>query len=78
MEAIEDAKAALAVDPDTSIAYATLAEIYAETGERDSFYTYLQIAVDEYYTDIVEVMTHPGFAPYLEEERFQDILARKN
>lgn len=73
--AIADAKAALRVDPSASIAYATLAEIYAALGDREQLYPYLQIAVDEYYTDIVEVMSHPGFEPYLQEERFQQILA---
>ncbi|MEM6346083.1 MAG: tetratricopeptide repeat protein [Bacteroidota bacterium] len=73
-EAIIDAKKALDVDPTASIAYATLAEIYAATGDREQFYAYLQLAVDEYYDDIVEVMSYPGFAPYLQEPRFQEII----
>ncbi|MEL6591202.1 MAG: tetratricopeptide repeat protein, partial [Bacteroidota bacterium] len=72
--AILDAKRALDVDPNASIAYATLAEIYAALDDREQFYPYLQLAVDEYYEDIVEVMTFPGFARYQKEERFQQII----
>ncbi|MFK7923176.1 MAG: tetratricopeptide repeat protein [Bacteroidia bacterium] len=75
--AVLDAKKALDLDPTASIAYATLAEIFAEIGDKEQFYAYLQLAVDEYYDDIVEVMTYPGFEPYLQEARFQEIIKPK-
>ncbi|MEM7373928.1 MAG: tetratricopeptide repeat protein [Bacteroidota bacterium] len=75
--AIADANAALAVDGKYSIAYATLAEIYADQGNRESFYHFLRLAIDHYYEDIVEVMMEPAFAPYQQEERFQEVIGRR-
>ena len=75
--AIQDAKAALEVDGQFSIAYATLAEIYADLGDRDELYRYLPLAIDHYYEDIVEVMTEPAFVPYQQEERFLEVIGRR-
>lgn len=76
-KAIADAKAALELDGQYSIAYATLAEIYADQGNRDSFYHYLRLAIDHYYEDIVEVMMEPAFAPYQQEAKFQEVIGRR-
>ncbi|MEO1449181.1 MAG: tetratricopeptide repeat protein [Bacteroidota bacterium] len=72
--AIADAEAALRTDPGFSIAYATLAEIYAESGDEEALYRYLELALRHYYTDIIEVLEEPAFQPYAAEPRFQELL----
>lgn len=72
--AIADAEAALRADPTFSIAYATLAEIFAEKGDRDSFYQYLELALKHYYEDIIEVLEEPAFGPYAAEPQFLKLL----
>jgi tetratricopeptide (TPR) repeat protein len=75
-KAIADAQAALAVDPNFAIAYATLAEIYADLGDRESLYEYLELAVTHYYEDALALMEETAFIPYQEEERFRALLLR--
>ena len=74
--AIADAKTALEVNGDHSIAYATLAEIYAITGDKEEFYHYLDLALKNYYTDIVDVLMEPAFSPYKEESRFLQLIGK--
>ncbi|MCB0852457.1 MAG: tetratricopeptide repeat protein, partial [Bacteroidetes bacterium] len=74
--AIEDAKMALEVDSNYSIAYATLAEIYATQGDREAFYHFLELAKQHYYEDIIDIMMEPAFAPYTAEPRFLKIIGK--
>jgi tetratricopeptide (TPR) repeat protein len=48
-EAERDARAALNMDPEFDLAFATLAEISAARGDYDSFFSYLQQAVERGY-----------------------------
>ncbi|MEO0471195.1 MAG: hypothetical protein AAF206_16320 [Bacteroidota bacterium] len=73
--AISDAQQALQVDASCSIAFATLAEVYAKLEEREKMYAFLRLAVEEYYTDIVDVMSDPTFMPFQGEKEFQDIIS---
>ncbi|MEM7655355.1 MAG: tetratricopeptide repeat protein [Bacteroidota bacterium] len=72
--AIADAQAALATDPTYSIAYATLAEIYAEIEERSAMYHYPQLAVKHYYEDPMRLLEEPVFKPYHQDEEFRVLL----
>lgn len=74
-EAIADAEKALTIDPSQSIAYATLAEIYADMDADEAFYQYLELALAHYYTDPLEAMEEPGFQAYSGEAKFQTLLA---
>ncbi len=74
--AIEDAKAALSLDPELHIAHATLAEIYAHTGDVEGMLHSLKHAMGSYYTDSVEVMLEPAFEPYLEDPDFLEVIGR--
>lgn len=76
--AVIDAKNALAVDGERSIAYATLAEIYATMEDDDQFFHYLELAMKYYYDDIVEVMLEPAYASYTSDPRFQKLVGRNN
>ena len=75
-EAISDAKAALATDPEAGIAYATLAEIYAALEDREELFTYLALALKKYYEDPVDLMLEPAFEPYLSDPEFLELLGR--
>lgn len=72
--AVSDAKAALKADPEYAVAYATLAEIYADMGDRTAMYDQLKQALATYYDDVVEVMSEPAFEPYIHEPEFQRLL----
>jgi tetratricopeptide (TPR) repeat protein len=72
--ALADAQAALALDPKAGVAHATMAEIYADLGDRTAFYQQLALAMDTYYDDVVEVMSEAAFQPYVQEDEFQALL----
>ncbi|MEM6802844.1 MAG: tetratricopeptide repeat protein, partial [Bacteroidota bacterium] len=72
--AISDAEEALKMEENMGIAYATLAEIYAEIGDAANLEKYLKLAMKYFYQDSVEVMMEPVFGPYLSETWFQEIL----
>lgn len=72
--AIADAEDALKLEQNMGIAYATLAEIYAETGDAENLAKYMKLAMKYFYEDSVEVMMEPVFGPYLDEAWFQEIL----
>lgn len=72
--AIADAQAALATDQNFSIAYATLAEIYAVLEDRPAFYHYLQLAVKHHYQDPMRLLEEPIFASYQEEPDFRALV----
>lgn len=72
--AIADAEAALREEANMGIAYATLAEIYAETGDVENLEKYMKLSMKYFYEDSVEVMMEPVFGPYLNEPWFQQIL----
>ncbi|MEL6253971.1 MAG: tetratricopeptide repeat protein [Bacteroidota bacterium] len=72
--AIADAKDALKLEQNMGIAYATLAEIYAEIGDAENLAKYMRLAMKYFYEDSVEVMMEPVFGPYLDESWFQEIL----
>ncbi|MEZ4830089.1 MAG: tetratricopeptide repeat protein [Bacteroidia bacterium] len=74
--AIEDAKKALAVDGQRSIAYATLAEIYATMEDDEQFFHYLELAMKYYYDDVVDVLLEPAFEPYTSDPRFIQLVGR--
>lgn len=73
-QALEDAFTVIEIDPESYIAYATLAEIYADMKEEDAFYQHLELALKHYYDDIVDAMSTPSFKPYIEEERFTALI----
>ncbi len=73
-QALADALLALEIDPDLPIVYATLAEIYADVGNVDKFYQYLELALEHYYDDIVDARSEPSFQPYADEPRFLSLL----
>lgn len=73
--AIADAEAAIRLDPELGIAYATLAEIYATLDDREQMLHYLGHAMDKYYQDSVEVMLEPAFERYLTDDDFQRVIA---
>lgn len=75
-QAIQDAMRALEVDGEYSIAYATLAEIYARMDDEEQFYKYLELALKFYYDDIVEVMLEPAFEKYNNDSRFLDLIGK--
>lgn len=72
--AVQDARAALDLDPSAGVAHATLAEIYADLGDRPKLYEHLAQALQTYYDDVVEVMSEPAFEPYVQEAAFQALL----
>ena len=72
--ALADANKALEVDPDTSISYATIAEIYADMGEEESFYRYFKLALEHYYEDAVDARSEPSFQKYAQDDRFLALL----
>jgi len=72
--AISDAEEALKLEANMGIAYATLAEIYAETGDAENLAKYMKLGMKYFYQDSVEVMMEPVFGPYLNQEWFQEIL----
>ena len=74
--ALADAGQALALDPHSGLAHATLAEIYADLGDRAKLYEYLAQALETFYDDVVAVMTEPAFEPYLHDEEFQALLSK--
>ncbi|WNJ21017.1 tetratricopeptide repeat protein [Pontibacter sp. G13] len=73
-EAILDAEAALDADGEHSIAYATLAEIYAAKGDRASFLEYLEQALTYYYEDPLEVLDEPAFAQFGDDPDFKQLV----
>lgn len=75
--AIEHAQHALEVDPTCSIAYATLAEIYASIEDRERFYEYFTLALDHYYQDYMDAMVETAFQPFVQEVRFQELIQAK-
>lgn len=72
--AIADAEAALKQEANMGIAYATLAEIYAEIGDAENLAKYMKLGMKYFYEDSVEVMMEPVFSPYLSEPWFQEIM----
>lgn len=75
-EAIADANSALKLDPAYTIAYATLAEIYADKKDAPSMYRYLERALQYYYQNTEEVTGEAVFQPYLEDAPFRELLGR--
>ena len=75
-EAVSDAMNALKKDPKKTIAYATLAEIYADWGKQEEFYKYLEQALKFFYKDVVDVIGNESFRPYKQEEKFRSLIAR--
>lgn len=73
-EAIGHAEMALKVDPTTTVAYATLAEIYAKMKDDDKFYESLALALEHYYQDYMDAMTEPAFEEYVHERRFREMM----
>ncbi len=73
-EAIEHAKMVIQVDPTATIAYATLAEIYAKMEDEDRFYEYLALALQHYYEDYMDAMMEPAFEAYMHEARFKELI----
>lgn len=74
--AIQDAERTLELDQTHTIAYATLAEIYAQMGEREKFLEYLERAVRHYYDDVLELLETPAFQPYMDDPDFQALLRK--
>jgi len=74
--ALADAQEALKLDPDSGVAHATLAEIYADLGDRTKLYQHLGLALETFYDDVVEVMSEPAFEPYLQDHEFQTLLGK--
>ncbi len=74
--AILDAEAALDADPNLGIAYATLAEIYADLEDLDNMLRYLAPALEKYYEDGVAVLLEPAFEPFHEDPGFQALISR--
>ena len=72
--ALADAQKALEVDAKESITYATIAEIYADMGEEDSFYKYFELALEYYYEDLVDARSEPSFQKYANDDRFLALL----
>ncbi|MEM9718372.1 MAG: tetratricopeptide repeat protein [Bacteroidota bacterium] len=72
--ALTDAQKALEADPNASITYATIAEIYADMGEEEPFYQYFQLALEHYYEDAVDARSEPGFQKFAHEDRFLALL----
>lgn len=78
-KALADAQKGLAIDSEMGVIYATLAEIYADKREEDSFYEYLSLALTYYYEDIVDARSEPAFQPYASTPKFLAVLeASKN
>ncbi len=75
-EAEQDAKEALRIAPEYTVAQATLAEIYADMGDRSQMLHHLDIALDTYYDDVVDVMSEPAFAPYLNDPGFLALIQK--
>ncbi|MEM6764122.1 MAG: tetratricopeptide repeat protein [Bacteroidota bacterium] len=75
-KAANDAREALRVAPESSISYATLAEIYADSKEEDLFFQNLEKAISSYYTDAVEMMSTAAFEPYLSHPTFLTLLKK--
>lgn len=75
-EAIEDARAALEADPELHIAHASLAEIFATTGDREEMLHSLKHAMGSYYEDAVAVMLEPAFEAYLEDPDFLEVIGK--
>ncbi len=73
-KALEDAKQALSLDPDMGIIYASLAEIYADRNEEESFYEYFTLALKFYYDDLVDARSEPAFQKYASSPKFQAVL----
>ena len=74
--AIADAQSALQLDQKYHIAYATLAEIYAQMGQKEQMYLNLELAVENYFEDILELFENPIYEAYKQEERFLDLLKK--
>lgn len=75
-EAIDDAQAALETDPELHIAHASLAEIFATTGDKPEMLQSLSNAMGLYYEDAVAVMLEPAFADYLEDLDFLEVIGK--
>lgn len=76
-EAISDAERAIQLDPSQTIAYATLAEIYADLGDKEYFYHFLELALDNYYDDYLDSMSEPSFQPFVNEPEFQRLIEKQ-
>ncbi|RMG22760.1 MAG: tetratricopeptide repeat protein [Bacteroidetes bacterium] len=74
-QAVQHAETALQLDPTCTIAYATLAEIYALQGKEDAMYEHLALALQHFYDDYLDVMAEPAFQPYLQQQRFQQLIS---
>jgi len=73
-QAIADVEMALELEPGLPVAYATLAEIYAEMEDETQFYKYLELALEHYYEDTVDARSEIAFQSYAHEERFLSLL----
>lgn len=71
---LKDVQAALVADANCRIAYATLAEIYALKGDKDQFFKHLDLALEHYYTDYLDVLEEPAFEAYRDDPRFGEII----
>lgn len=77
-QAAADAQEALTLDPACHIAYATLAEIYAKQGNRETFFHFLTLALQYYYDDVIEVLETQAFAPYLADQQFVALIGKRS
>ncbi|MEO0896264.1 MAG: tetratricopeptide repeat protein [Bacteroidota bacterium] len=75
--AIQDAEKALNHPQSPTVAYATMAEIYANMNESDQMYKFLELALQHYYEDILDVYDNEAFKPYHQEEEFQKLVSKK-
>jgi len=53
-----------------------IAMLYAEYGDREKMYAWLERAIKEKPRDLHELKDEPNFAPYRNEPRFQDLVRR--
>ena len=74
--ALTDAEAALEVNPGFPIAYATLAEIYADIGDEEQLRIYLELALKHFYEDTVDVIMDPTFESYRTEPWFLELMRK--
>ena len=74
--ALDDAEAALESSPGFPIAYATLAEIYADMGDEEQLRIYLELALKHFYEDTVDVIMDPTFEPYRIEPWFLELMRK--
>ncbi|MEL7123158.1 MAG: hypothetical protein AAFO07_27160, partial [Bacteroidota bacterium] len=73
--AIHHAQLAVKFYPRNPFPYSTLAEIYAITENRDSFYINLELAVERGFA-LATYANQPPYDKYSKEERFQNLILK--